>query len=688
MGELSSLALEGAVAIITIDSPPVNALGAAVRAALLKRLAEANAAPGIAAIILLCGGRTFFAGADITEFGKPLENPDLNEVMSALEISASPVVAAIHGTALGGGLETALACDYRVAVPSARLGLPEVALGIMPGAGGTQRLPRLIGVERALDMIVSGKPVSAVEAKEIGLIDEIVAETDLRGAAIAFAQQLIDRALPRRTVRDLAEAVEAARATPDVFDDFARRNARAFKGQPAPAAIVEAVRAAVTLPFDAGLAREADLVNGLMTTTESKALRHVFFAEREAAKIPFIAADTPVSEIRTVAVIGAGTMGGGITMNFLNVGVPVTLVETDQGALDRGIATIRRNYEATAKKGRLSTKDVEARMALITPAIGLDLLDHHDLIIEAVFEQMAIKKTIFAQLDKIAKPTAILATNTSFLDVNEIAAATGRPGSVIGLHFFSPANVMRLLEVVRGDKTDDTVVATAMKLARRIGKAPVLSGVCDGFIANRIMFRRGAQADAMVLEGVAPQDIDRALTDYGFAMGHFQMMDLVGLDVVGRDATERTVAGDLVRLGRLGQKQDGGYYDYDAARKASPSAIAARVIADVAESLGIAPGPKPDAAAVLARLLYPVVNEGAKLIEERIALRASDIDVAAILGYNWPAHTGGPMFWADEVGLAKVVDGLRALEVQHGNAFTPASLLVRLAETGARFTAD
>ncbi len=685
MGELSNLVVQDSIGVITIDSPPVNALGAAVRQALVDRIDAANGNPAIEAIVLLCAGRTFFAGADITEFGKPFAPPGLNDVMAKLESNPKLIVAAIHGTALGGGLETALACDYRIAVPSARLGLPEVALGILPGAGGTQRLPRLIGAEAALDMIVSGKPVGAEAAIGLGLIDELAREGALREDAVAFAMRLLEQGMPRRKLRDQDEKIVEARGKPALFSDFAARNARAFKGLPAPAAIVEAVRAAVDLPFDEGLAREAELVNGLMETTESKALRHAFFAEREAGKIPDVPATTPVRPVRSVAVIGAGTMGGGITMNFLNAGLPVTIVEMRQDALDRGIAAIRKNYETSARKGRLRPADVEARMALVTSSLGLEAVNDADLIIEAVFEQMAVKKDIFARLDKIAKPDAILASNTSFLDLDEIASVTRRPESVIGLHFFSPANVMRLLEVVRGEKTAKDVVATAMKLARQIAKVPVLSGVCDGFIANRIMSRRGAQADALVLEGPTPQEVDNALTDYGFAMGHFQMMDLVGLDVVGRDATERSVAGDLVAMGRLGQKQNGGYYDYDEARQARPSAVAARVIADVAAERGIAAGGPQTTDEIIARLLYPVVNEGARLLDEGIALRSSDINVAAILGYNWPAHTGGPMFWADSVGLPRIVAALSELRARHGEAFRPSPLLVKLADTGGLF---
>jgi 3-hydroxyacyl-CoA dehydrogenase len=685
MDELSTYSSEGKVGIITINSPPVNALGAAVRRGLIRDLARANAAPAIEAIVLICAGRTFFAGADIAEFDQPMADPSLSEVMAALESSAKLVLAAIHGTALGGGLETALACHYRMAVPSARLGLPEVALGIMPGAGGTQRLPRLIGVERALDMILTGKPISAPEAVEFGLVDRLAREGGLLEGSLAYANELIAACAPRRKVRDQNDRIRLARDRPEIFSDRANSNQTLSVGLPAHLAILQAVKAAVDMPFEDGVAYETELVTGLMATTESKALRHIFFAEREASKILDVPAITPCREIGSVGVIGAGTMGGGIAMNFANVGIPVTLVDTTQAAVDRGLSTIRANYEASARKGRLSPEAVISRMALITPSVGLEPLRCADLIIEAAFEEMGVKKEIFQHLDKIAKPQAILASNTSFLDLDEIASATNRPESVIGLHFFSPANVMRLLEVVRGEKTSKELVATAMRTGKLIGKVPVLSRVCEGFIANRIMLKRGSQADALVLEGATPQEIDTALTRYGFAMGHFQMMDLVGLDVVRRNAVQRCVSSELVKLDRLGQKKNGGYYDYDASRRATPSPVAARVIADVAAAQGIAQRNDRDPAAILARLLYPVVNEGAMLLEEGIAARSSDIDVAAVLGYNWPAFTGGPMFWADTVGLPKIVDMLRTLEAEHGAAFTPSPLLVRLSEAGQGF---
>jgi 3-hydroxyacyl-CoA dehydrogenase len=686
MSEIASLAVEDGIGIITIDSPPVNALVAAVRRGLdggFRRFADD---PAVRAIVLICGGRTFFAGADITEFGKPMAEPGLTAVFDIIENGSKPVVAAIHGTALGGGLELALICHYRVAVPSAKVGLPEVNLGLLPGAGGTQRLPRIVGVEAALDLITSGRAIGAGQAAELGVIDHLAGEGRLREDAIAFAHRLLAENRPLLRVRDRQEAVEAARGRPEIFAEFRAKNARAFRGFKAPENIIKCIEAAVDLPFDAGMAREAELFHELHDSVESLAQRYIFFAERETAKIPDIPPGTPTQPVASAGVIGAGTMGGGITMNFVNVGVPVTLVETSQAALDRGLGVIRRNYENTAKKGRMTQAQVEQRMALITPSLALEALDGCDLVIEAIFESMPIKKEIFAKLDGVAKPGAILASNTSFLDLDEIAGVTGAPERVIGLHFYSPANVMRLLEVVRGARTAPDVIATAMKLAKQIGKVPVLSRVCHGFIANRLMNPRMAQAESLVLEGPAPADIDRVMYAYGFAMGPFQMIDLVGLDVIGRDAITRSLRGDLVALDRLGQKKNGGFYDYDENRRATPSPVAAKVIADFARHVGVTPGGAQSDEDILARLLYPVVNEGARILEEGIALRASDIDVAAILGYNWPVYTGGPMFWADTVGLPKIVAKLRQLQARFGDDFRPASLLEKHAADGTFFT--
>ncbi len=684
MNALVSTVKQSGVAVLTLDNPPVNVLSAPLRRALGDAIGTACADAAVQAVVLICAGRTFIAGADITEFGKPQEAPDFATLLGLIESAPKPIVAAIHGTALGGGFELALACHYRVMAAGAKVGLPEVKLGLLPGAGGTQRLPRIVGAEVALDLITSGRQVPAAEALSLGLVDRVVPAADLAAQAVALARDAAERqSLPR--IRDMTEQVELDRARPDLFEAFARANGPRFRGLKAPGAIIRAVKAAVSLPFDDGLELEQALCQELMATTEAAAQQHVFFAERGTAKVPDLSPDIALVDIRSVGVIGAGTMGGGITMNFLNVGIPVTLVETSQAALDRGIGVIRRNYEGAVGKGRMTAGQRDQRMALITPVLDMTALAEADLIIEAVYESMDVKKAIFATLDGIARHGAILASNTSFLDLDEIASATNRPDRVVGLHFFSPANVMRLLEVVRGAATAPSVVATAMKLAQRIGKVPVLSRVCPGFIANRLLAPRGAQAEALALEGTPVDVIDKALFDYGFAMGHFQMMDLVGLDVVGRNADERTVMGDLVAAGRLGQKSGAGYYDYDERRRPDKSPLASRIIAEVATARGVSQAPTADGEALLERLLLPVVNEGARILDENIALRAADIDVAAILGYNWPVHTGGPMFWAGTIGLGRVIDGLQRLEARFGDAFAPSPLLVRLAASGASF---
>lgn len=680
MNQVGTTEVIDGIGVLTIDYPPVNALSVHTRKALDEGFRQFAADDSVKAIVLICAGRTFIAGADISEFGKNLGGPNLQEVFDIIENGTKPVVAAIHGTALGGGYELALICHYRIAVPSAKVGLPEVALGLLPGAGGTQRLPRIVGIPAALDLITGGAPVGAKKALELGMIDALAEEGRLREDAIAFAAKLVAEGGPLLRVRDRQDKVEPYRGKPEIYADYLKKNARAFRGFKAPFNIVKAIEAAAELDFDAGIARERELFQELVTSTESAAQRYYFFAEREGAKVPDLPKDTEVLPIKSVGVIGAGTMGGGIAMNFLNAGVPVTIVEREQAALDRGVGVIRKNYEGSAAKGRMTAEQVEQRMALLTPSLELESLGQADLIIEAVFEDMGIKKDVFGKLDAIAKPGVILASNTSFLDVDDIASATSRPESVVGLHFFSPANVMRLLEIVRGAKTSDAVLATSLKVAKTIAKVPVVSRVGPGFIANRVMSPRSRQAMQLVLEGPSPQDIDAAIFGYGFAMGPFAMGDLVGLDVIGRGSNERTLQSDLVKLGRLGQKQGGGFYDYDEARKASPSPVAAQVIADFAAWKGVEnKGPLP-AEEIVARLLYPVVNEGAKVLEEGVAIRASDIDVACILGYNWPVYTGGPMFWADTVGLPKVVEGLKAMGIE------PAKLLAEKAASGGSFT--
>ncbi|NNM74724.1 3-hydroxyacyl-CoA dehydrogenase [Enterovirga sp. DB1703] len=684
---VTDLKVEDGIAIVTVNNPPVNALGAAVRDGVAARMREAAADPATEAVVLICAGRTFFAGADITEFGKPPKGIPLGELVTLIEDMPKPVVAAIHGTALGGGLEMALGCHYRVAVPSARVGLPEVKLGILPGAGGTQRLPRIVGVERALEMITSGEHVPAPKAKEAGLIDELAPEEGLRQAALDFAKRLVAEGKGPRKVRDLSDKVEAARGKPEVFADFAKANARRFRGFEAPAACIEAVKAAVELPFEQGIAKERDLFLKLVAGTQSKAQRYVFFAEREVRKIPDLPDDTPTLPVNSVGIIGAGTMGGGIAMNFLNAGIPVTIVEMKQEALDRGLSVIRKNYEASAAKGRLKPEDVEKRMSLITGTLDFEALSTPDLVIEAVYENMDIKKDVFRRLDKIAKPGAILASNTSYLNVDEIASVTSRPESVIGMHFFSPANVMKLLEVVRAEKASKEVVATAVKLAPKIGKIGVLVGVCYGFVGNRMLAERQREANRLVEEGAMPWDVDRVLYEFGLPMGPFAMSDLAGLDIGWSRETSKgeTLREKLCEMDRRGQKTGAGFYDYDANRKATPSPIVEQMVLDHSKQKGITRRQISDAE-ILERLIYPMINEGAKILEEGKAIRASDIDMVWINGYGWPVYRGGPMFYADTVGLENVLARMEQWEREIGPEFRPSDLLRRKVEAGETFT--
>lgn len=686
VNDVTSYEVEGRVAVVTVDSPPVNALSAAVRQGIAAAVGKAQADPAVGAVVLLCGGRTFFAGADITEFGKPPVEPSLRNLQLVVENATKPVVAAMHGTALGGGLELALVAHYRVAVPSARCGLPEVNLGLLPGAGGTQRLPRIVGVEKALEMITGGTPISAKAAQAIGLIDALVDEGRLREGAIAYANAVLDEGRPLVKVRDKNGRLDEARANPQVFADFRKANARKFRGFHAPENCIRAVEGAVNLPFDEGMVQERALFDELFADSQSAAQRHVFFAERQAAKIDDIGADVPVLPAAKVGVIGAGTMGGGIAMNFLNAGIPVTIVETKQEALDRGLGIIRRNYAATAAKGKMKPEDVEGRMALLTGTLALEDLADSDLIIEAVFENLDVKKQVFARLDAIAKPGAILATNTSYLDIDAIAAATGRPESVIGLHFFSPANVMKLLEIVRTRDTARPVVATAAKLAKTIGKIGVTVGNGFGFVGNRILAARNREADRLILEGASPADVDRVLYDFGFPMGHFQMRDLVGLDVGWNPAATASanVREILNEMGRHGQKSGGGYYDYDENRKHTPSPVALKVIEDFAARQGT-PRRAVSDEEIRDRTLYAMVNEGARILDEGIAARASDIDIVWVTGYGWPKYRGGPMFWADLQGLPAVLARLKALEAAHGSDFAPSPLIERLAAENKSF---
>ena len=644
------------VLVVISDNPPVNALGQAVRAGLKDAIADALADDGVEAVVIRCDGQTFFAGADITEFGKPPVGPNLPETLDAMEASDKPVIAAIHGTALGGGCEVALACHYRVAVPSAKLGLPEVKLGLIPGAAGTQRLPRLVGADAALPLVVGGNPIPAKKAEAIGLVDALVGEDSLEADAIAFAKSKIGQPVPRASE---GKANEDGVRDPDLFDRFRASQARKIRGFDAPNAAIEAVKAAGELSYADGVKKERELFGKLMGGTQSAAMRHYFFAERAANKIDDVPKDTPLIPIRNVGVIGAGTMGGGITMNFLSAGIPVTILEMAEDALDRGTRTMRKNYENTAKKGRMTMEAVDTAMGLLTPTLSYDDLADCDLVIEAVYENMDVKKKVFAKLDEVVKDGAILASNTSYLDIDEIATATKRPGYVVGLHFFSPANVMKLLEVVRGKETRDDVLATVMKLSKKIGKVAAVSGVCPGFIGNRMLSKRQEQANALIMEGANYWDVDDVLLEFGFPMGPFQMGDLAGIDIGWhRDPSKvTTVREALCAAGRFGQKAGKGFYDYDEARNRTPSDEVKQIIADFAAREGKEQR-EISKDEIRERLLYPMVNEGAKILEEGMAQRASDIDVVWINGYGWPLYTGGPMFWAKTIGFDTVVEGL------------------------------
>jgi len=681
-----SLASEGDIAILSVNNPPVNALSQQVRAGLFDGVRQAIADPAVKAIVLICDGKTFSVGADITELGKPPAAPVLTEVESAIEASSKPVVAAIHGTALGGGLELALCCHYRVAVPSAKCGLPEINLGLLPGAGGTQRLPRIVGVEQALDMVTSGKQVDAKSAHAAGLLDELVPEDALRAIAIAFARKVVADNRPPRRVRDLDDKLAAARGKPEIFESFRKANAKKFRGFLAPEYNIQAIEAAVAKPFDEGLAIERRLFLELMAGTQSAAQRYVFFAERAVWKIPDVPDDTPAIPIKKVGIIGAGTMGGGIAMNFANIGIPVTIVETKQDALDRGLGVVRKNYERSTKSGRLTMADVDRRMQLFTGTLDLAQLADCDLVIEAVFENMDIKLDVFGKLDRIAKPGAILATNTSALDINQIATAVARPEAVIGLHFFSPANVMRLVEVVRARQTSKSAIATSMQLAKKLGKIAALVGVCPGFVGNRILYARSAQANAMLMEGAMPWDIDKAIYDFGLPMGPFAMSDLAGLDIgwIPEQSKSSTIREVLCEQNRRGQKTGAGFYDYDEQRNAKPSPITAQIIKDFAGRSGL-PQRTISEQEILERCLYAQINEGAKILEEHIAIRPSDIDIVWINGYGWPVYRGGPMFYADTVGLAQVVAKLESYGDKLGKNFTISPLLRQLAADGKRF---
>ena len=690
----TSYAVHGPVAVVTLNNPPVNGLGHALRSGIVAALDQALADPQVQAIVLTGSARAFSGGADVREFGTPKagQEPTLPSVIRALDGATKPVVAAIAGVCLGGGLELALGCHYRVALPDASLGLPEVKLGLLPGAGGTQRLPRLIGLEPALNMIVSGQPVPANAFAGTPPAHALI-EGDLVEGAVAFAAQVAARGEPLPRARDL----KVKQPNADAFLQFARNTvAAASKPFPAPLQCVEAVAASLK-PFDEGLQTERTLFQALMQTPESRALRHVFQAERAAAKVPGLPEGTVLRPIARVGVIGAGTMGGGITMNFLNAGIPVVLLEMKQEALDRGLATIRKNYENSMKKGKLKPEQVEQRMGLITPTLEYAALKDADLIVEAVFEEMGVKEAVFRQLDAVAKPGAILASNTSYLDIDRIATFTRRPQDVIGLHFFSPANVMRLLEIVRGAQTAPDVLATSLQLAKQIKKVAVVSGVCDGFIGNRMLARYGAAAQGLINAGALPQQIDGALQKFGLAMGPFRMGDLAGLDIGWatrkRKAVEAgvemkpIVADKLCEAGRFGQKTGAGWYRYEAGNRTPlPDSVTEQLITDYRAAHGITPRKIGDEE-IVERCIFALVNEGARILEEGIAARASDIDLVYLNGYGFPLHRGGPMLYADTVGLPQVVRSLRRFAAEPGadGSWQPAPLLVRLAEEGRSF---
>lgn len=695
MSDVVTYNREGAIGVITVNYPPVNALGHAVRSGIQNAVQQGQDDADAKALLIMAEGRTFMAGADIREFGKPMQEPGLPEVVNFIEASDKPVVAAIHGTALGGGLEVALGCHYRVAVPSAKVGLPEVKLGLLPGAGGTQRLPRLTGAQKALEMITTGDFVAAKDAQAAGIIDEVAGSEDVKAAGLAFAQKVIDEGKPVRRVSELTDKLEAEKGS-DVFDKFREGLKKKARGLLAPFKCTDAVEAAFTSSsFEEGMKRERELFGDLMESDQRAGLIHAFFAEREVSKVPGLPKDTPIRDIKKVGVIGAGTMGGGIAMNFANVGIPVTIAEVKQEALDKGLAIIRKNYENTAKKGRLTMEQVEERMSLINGTLTYDDFADVDLVIEAVFERMDIKKSIFSQLDEKCKPGAILASNTSTLDIDEIASATKRPEDVIGLHFFSPANVMKLLEIVRGEKTADDVKATAMNLAKRIKKVGVLVGNCHGFVGNRMLHKRGAEAMALVNDGATPQQVDKVLTDLGFPMGQFAMGDLAGIDIGYSIREERRKAGEdvppswmdkLAEQGRLGQKTGAGTYKYEEGnRKPIPDPETDKLIAEFRKEQGITPREVSDQE-ILERCMYVMINEGAKILDEGIADRSLDIDITWIYGYGFPAYRGGPMFWADQIGLDKILDAIKKYQKEvGGKQWEPSPLLEKLVAEGKKF---
>ncbi len=688
MSEVVKLERHDEVGIVTVNSPPVNALSAAVRGGILEGIKAAVADPAIKGIVLTCAGRTFIAGADITEFGKPPKAPALNDVLAEIENSPKPVVAAIHGTALGGGLEVALACHYRVAVKEAKLGLPEVKLGLLPGAGGTQRLPRAVGPELAVKMIVGGDPIGAAEALKHGLIEEIVEGPASGGEA--FVRKLIAEKRPLKRLRDDDSKLAAAKADRSIFTNAVAAMTKKSRGLEAPFAAADAVGYAIDLPFDEGLKKEREGFLKLVSSDQSKAQRYAFFAEREANKIAGVPEGTKSRPVNRVAILGAGTMGGGIAMSFANAGIPVTLIETGEEQLKRGLGIMQKNWEATAARGGIPADAPAKRMALITGVVGIENVGDADLVIEAVFETMAVKKEVFGKLDQYAKPGAVLASNTSYLNIDEIAQSTKRPQDVLGMHFFSPANVMKLCEIVRADKTAPDALVTAVTIARKIAKVPAVVGVCDGFVGNRMLAQRGKQSEKLLFEGALPQQVDAVVTKFGMPMGPFAMGDLAGLDIGWRSRKDRgiksEIADALCEAGRFGQKTGKGYYKYEAGSRAPlPDPEVEKLIDETLLRLGRKKRVVSDEE-ILERMMYPMINEGAKILEEGIAARPSDIDVVWLYGYGWPIYRGGPMFWADSVGLKHIADRLSFYAKETNDpSLEPAPLLKKLAAEGKTF---
>ena len=688
MSDKVKLDRHGVIGIITINSPPVNALSVAVRAGIFECMKRAIADPEVKAIVLTCGGRTFIAGADITEFGKPPEPPGLDEVLAAIENSPKPIIAGIHGTALGGGLEVALACHYRVATKDAKLGLPEVKLGLLPGAGGTQRLPRAVGPELAVKMIVGGDPINAEVALKNGLIEEIV-EGPAAGSE-SFARKVLDEKRPLRRLRDDDSKLQAAKADPSMFTNAVASMTKKSRGLQAPFAAADAVGYAIDLPFDEGLRKEREAFLKLESSDQSKAQRYAFFAEREAAKVSGIPEGTKPRNVDRVAIIGAGTMGGGIAMSFANAGVPVTLIETGEEQLKRGMGMMQKNYEATAARGGIPADAPAKRMGLINGVVGLENVKDADLVIEAVFETMAIKKEVFGQLDKFAKPGAVLASNTSYLNIDEIAKETKRPQDVLGMHFFSPANVMKLCEIVRAAATAPDALMTAVSISRKIAKVPAVVRVCDGFVGNRMLAQRIKESDKLLFEGALPQQVDAVVTKFGMPMGPFAMGDLAGLDIGWRSRQDRGIKSEiedaLCEAGRFGQKTGKGYYKYEGGSRAPlPDPEVEKLIDETLQRLGRKKRVVSDDE-ILERMMYPMINEGARILAEGIATRPGDIDVIWLYGYGWPIYRGGPMFYADQVGLKHIADRLAHYSKESGDpSLEPAPLLKRLAAEGGRF---